>query len=387
MKGDHTMSSSRKSLLAAFSLALICLLAACDGELPAGGPYVWIDAPIDGLWLPVDEDVRIEGHAAYDGGIARVEIWVNSELHLIEENPPAKGSLAHFEQMWTPPGPGDYTIQAVAIGADGSGSTPDAVQLHVVEQAAKVTPTPTPTPVPEATEEAPTDTPTPTPVETATPAVPPPPAATLTPTPTQLPAAVIEFWADAEEVKAGKCTTIHWRVEHVKSVLFNDSPREGEGSHQTCPCADETHRLTVVLTDDTVEERSITIRVTGSCATPTPPPTHTPVPDTTAPPAPLPLKPLDGHTFDSCYSEIMLRWESVSDDSGIDEYRVQVESRPSASDAWEPVTGSPWKGLSKTELELDIEDCWLYRWRVRAVDKAGNAGPFSDWFEFVMPFI
>ena len=25
--------------------------------------------------------------------------------------------------------------------------------------------------------------------------------------------------------------------------------------------------------------------------------------------------------------------------------------------------------------------------RVRAVDKAGNVGPFSDWLEFTMPFI
>jgi hypothetical protein len=38
--------------------------------------------------------------------------------------------------------------------------------------------------------------------------------------------------------------------------------------------------------------------------------------------------------------------------------------------------------LTDTELELDVECGWYYRWRVRAVDGEGNAGSFSDWFEF-----
>jgi hypothetical protein len=77
----------------------------------------------------------------------------------------------------------------------------------------------------------------------------------------------------------------------------------------------------------------------------------------------------------------MLRWSPVTDPSGIGEYRVQVE-RHSGDSNWQTVAGSPWTGLAAPELELDVECGWYYRWRVRAVDGAGNAGPFSTWFRF-----
>ena len=56
-------------------------------------------------------EVAADGRAARRDGIARVEVWANGELHHVVENPPAKGSLAHFEQAWMPPGPGEYTVQ------------------------------------------------------------------------------------------------------------------------------------------------------------------------------------------------------------------------------------------------------------------------------------
>jgi hypothetical protein len=79
----------------------------------------------------------------------------------------------------------------------------------------------------------------------------------------------------------------------------------------------------------------------------------------------------------------MLRWGAVSDPSGIAEYRVQVE-RHAGDENWQPLADSPWRGLGVVELEIDVECGWFYRWRVRAVDGAGNAGPFSDWFEFTV---
>jgi hypothetical protein len=108
-----------------FTISLFCVLAlvltACDGQLASGGPYVWIDVPTDGLTVPVDQPVRIEGHASYGGGIARVEIWANGELHLVQENPPAQGNLAHFDQSWMPPGAGEYIVEVKAVGADAGG--------------------------------------------------------------------------------------------------------------------------------------------------------------------------------------------------------------------------------------------------------------------------
>jgi hypothetical protein len=92
------------------------------------------------------------------------------------------------------------------------------------------------------------------------------------------------------------------------------------------------------------------------------------------------MKPTNGQEF-SCEPKVMLRWAEVSDPSGIAEYRIQVE-RHSGDNNWTPVAGSPFTGLTMMAKELTIECGWYYRWRVRAIDGAGNAGPFSGWFLF-----
>lgn len=176
-------------------LVLGSLLTACGGEgVPSGGPYIWIDAPADGLTVPVDQHVQIEGHAAHSGGIARVEIWVGDELHHVVEDPPTRGDLVRFEQPWIPPGPGDYTVQVVAIGADGVTSAPDSVVLRVLAAVAEATATPPatptqPTPTPSVPPESPTPPPatlTPTPLPPSPTPVPPSPIPP-TPTPTPVP--------------------------------------------------------------------------------------------------------------------------------------------------------------------------------------------------------
>ena len=93
-----------------------------------------------------------------------------------------------------------------------------------------------------------------------------------------------------------------------------------------------------------------------------PPPTAVPTPaDTTAPPAPVLLKPLDGSTVDP-YATIVLRWSPVSDPSGIAEYLVRVE-RHIGDANWEALEDSPWRGLTAPELELETEPAWTYRAR------------------------
>ncbi|MBN1180354.1 MAG: hypothetical protein JXD18_14170 [Anaerolineae bacterium] len=341
------------------SLVSICLLAGCATPTPASGPVVWIDVPPDGLRVPANQPVRVEGHAAYRGGVARIEIWVGGELHLVQDDPPVSGGLAHFDQMWMPPGSGEYTVEVIAVSGDGLASAPDSVRLVVGEQVAEASPTPVATPVP--TEEPPTATPVPTSTPVPTP-TPPPPTAT--------PPAVIEFWADSEQVAAGSCTTLHWRVEQVQGVFFDDYGVTGEETRQVCPCADETHTLRVILNDGSEEQRSITIHVTGSCAPA----------DSVGPAAPAQLKPLDEEAF-ACIPDTILRWSAASDPSGVAEYRVEVQ-RHAGDNNWQPVTGSPWTGVSALELLVDVECGWYYRWRVQAVDGVGNVGSFSGWFRF-----
>ena len=357
-------------------LVSVLLLAACNGQPASSIPQVWIDVPTDGLRVPVDRAIHIEGHASYGGGIARVEIWVNGEPHLIQEDPPTQGSLAHFDQMWMPSGVGEYIVEVKAIGVDGAESSPDVVRLYVGEAVAGATPTLTPTPEGEV---EPTSVFTPTLVATETPTptatIPPP---TRTPTPTPPPAAVIEFRADAGEVDAGKCTKLHWRVENVQAVFLDGGGVVGTGSKEVCPCETTTYILSVTLLDGAKMERSFTIKVKGSCVTPTTKPT-VPPPDTTPPPVPSIVSPIGGPMLDC--DKVTLDWDPVSDPSTIAEYRVQVEQEVTPGN-WVPVSGSPWNGLSATELELTLGCGGFYRWRVRAVDGAGNESDFSAWAEF-----
>jgi hypothetical protein len=359
------------------SLVFVLLLAACSGQLASNTLQVWIDVPTDGLRVPVDRAVHIEGHASYSGGIARVEIWVNGEPHLVQEDPPTRGNLAHFDQMWVPPGAGEYIVEVKAIGADGAESAPDVVRLYVGEAVAEATPTLAPTPEGEV-EPTSAFTPTLEATEALTPTATFPPP-TRTPTPTSPPpAAIIEFWADAGEIDAGKCTKLHWRVENVQAVFLDGGGVVGTGSREVCPCETMTYVLSVTLLDGAKTERSVTIKVKGSCAMPTTKPTVSP-PDTTPPSVPSVASPTGGAVLDC--DEVTLDWNSVSDPSTIAEYRVQVELQVTPGN-WDPVSGSPWNGLSETELELTLDCGGFYRWRVKAVDGVGNGSDFSAWAEF-----
>jgi hypothetical protein len=359
---------------------LLLVLAACKTQ-PEAPPQVWIDAPTDGQSVPADQQVQITGHAAYEGNIIRIEVWVNEEPHLVQEDPPVQGNLTYFDQMWMPPGDGEYNVKVVAVAADGTESDPDVVHLYVGDAGKSTsTPQPTVTPVSDSTVE-PTESVTPTLDVTSTPT----PTATLlpstkapTPTPTSAPAALIEFSADDTTIDAGKCTKLHWRVEGVQAVFLDGSGVVGISSKKVCPCSDQSYVLSVTHFDGSKEERSITIKVNGSCVTPSPKPTVLP-PDNDPPPTPSISSPSGGASL-SCGS-VNLDWNEVSDPSGITEYRVQVEVESSPSN-WDAVSGSPWTGIGGTDLSVNPGCDNTYRWRVRAIDGAGNFGSFSGWAEF-----
>ncbi|MBN1428947.1 MAG: hypothetical protein JXB07_11225 [Anaerolineae bacterium] len=375
------MTPLRRSIIILILIAG-CLLAACSQSTTiAGEPRTWIDVPLDGLEVAPGQPVQIEGHAAHTAGVDHIEFWFDGQLQMTQDNPPTEGNLAYFVQAWTPPGPGDHTIQVIAIGADGSGSQPDSVRIHVGGQVAEATQVPTPTPtigLPEIDI---------TPTATATTFIVPDNPVNVTDTPTipPPPAPVIQFGANSDTVDAGSCTTISWHVENAQAVAYDGTAVGPDGYSPTyCPCAAETHTLTVTGLNGAVETRSFTIQVNGSCAPPPPPddPTDPPPPpaDTTPPAPPAQLKPTNGQEF-ACVPKVMLRWQAASDPSEISEYRIQVE-RHSGDNNWKPVSGSPFQGITALEKELSIECGWYYRWRVLAVDGAGNVGNYSGWFMF-----
>jgi hypothetical protein len=104
------------------------------------------------------------------------------------------------------------------------------------------------------------------------------PVPTFTPTPSATPTSQtaplgnIRFWADHDSIQAGHCTRVFWHVSDVRAYWLNGQAGVGDdGSFQTCPCQDETHRLRVVERDGSEQNLSLTIKVSGQCGAPGPP--------------------------------------------------------------------------------------------------------------------
>lgn len=351
----------RNWLLLLISLAGV--LAACDGQPPAGGTYVWIDVPLNGITVPEGQPVKLEGHASNPNGADRVEIFVNGQIIETISDLPATNNLSAFEYSFMPPQPGEYIIQVIAYASSGEASEMDSARIIVGRPTAIITDTPTPPP----TDTTPiiSITPTLTPTDTPTPII------TVTPVPD---AAVVNFYAYPPEITAGNCSTLTWHVENAQSVVFGGVSQPFDGSYEVCLCETEYYPLTVTYLDGRSEIFRSEVRVTGVCATPVPA-------DTTPPPVPQPQVPSNGLTI-ACKGSQTLAWLPVDDPSGISGYKIEVQ-RHSGDNNWQNVTGSPFGSTGKT-MELSVECGWYYRWRVRAIDGKGNQSNWSSWFQFII---
>ena len=164
-------------------LNLILGLAACNlpgrDSLPLVEPTLdtaasaWFDAPLDGMVLP-PAPYEVVFHGASNAGVERGELSINGTQVEVLPNPEIGLLLAVFHTTWSPPGPGQYALQARTQGQDGRWS--DYVQVNVTVAA---TPTPTITLIP-------TRTPTLTPTATTTQLPAPTRTVTRTETPMQL---------------------------------------------------------------------------------------------------------------------------------------------------------------------------------------------------------
>ena len=439
----HRLPFRRTILL---GLALL-LLAACSPGTKPGAPQVWIDVPVDGLAVAEGEIVTIEGHAADAGGIARVEVWTDGALVGTLEDLSLVGDLYRFEYAWTPGGAGEHLVQVMAFDNEEVSSAPDSARvivglptfagpdLAIVSVEALVEGYKEDTPFcntrvvyrNEGTEAIPAEfdikfrfdgvdrhtmtvaggLPPGTEAEATfvyqfdglhdigvnldwservaetnesnnafaearqcqgtapdTPTVPPP----------SLPA--VRFVADPPEILAGACTTLRWEVTGAQQVIFGGVDQPASGAFSACLCKDERYSLRVIDLMGAEAKHTVDVKVNGVCATPT-------LPDSTPPPAPSPAVPANGGAPLSCRGSQTLAWLPVEDESGIDEYRVQVQ-RHSGDNNWQDVTGSVFTGLHDKQMNLGVECGWYYRWRVRAVDGLGNVGAWSGWSTFAI---
>lgn len=330
-----------------YGLVVLCLIiTACTSQNPA---KAWIDVPLDGLVFNDLQMVNIQGHASSLGTISRVEILVNDELLATINSPPMIGNLGGFQAFWYPSEYGSYTIKSIAYAADGEPSLPYSVMVHFSSPDEKAADTPTPTTI--------------TPI--ITPSV----------TSTDQPQPEVRFWAEPDQIQAGSCSTLHWEATNVSSLVFGGSTQPLMGSFEACLCGDARYTLTINHLDGSQEIRTVLVSVTGSCTTPT-------APDTTPPPIPMPFVPANNLSL-SCRATQDLVWVPVEDPSGIAEYQVQVQ-RHSGTHQWGDITGSIFTNLLGKEITIPVECGWYYRWRVRAVDGAGNISDWSDWFLFAI---
>jgi len=365
--------------------ALLTLLAEVTGTSPAdldisrieiGSVHVFIQAPTDTAYelkaQALNKDSRLFG-----AGISALR-FVNDQKYIslegatrISQPPPTKASTRKLS-------PKPFIVLLAILGLAAilfAGMRVFDINIPIYTQTNTPTSTLTQTTTPTHTDIPPTNTPSPT--FTITPSSTPTKTSTITGTATPTPEVVIEFWANPEKINAGDCTTISWHVENAEKVIFGEKEQEFDGSHYECLCKDERYTLTVIHKGGTEENRQVNVEVVGSCAT------ATSTPDTTPPPAPKQLKPVNGSDL-GCVASAMLRWEAVSDPSGIDQYQVELQRHPE-DNKWNGAPGSIFTGINGTEKEISVECGWEYRWRVRAVDNQSNIGEWSGWFSFVAP--
>jgi len=161
---------TNKVLPALLALIFSLILSSCNvpaSETSQRGPRAWIDKPLDGDRLPL-APVEVISHASDLSGIQEMELLVNGEQVRVDAATP-DGSLSQVNQLWEPPGNGEYELVVVAHNQAGGEARSQPVtvvvgEVKAVEDVQEDTATPTPTPTEGVT---PTVTFTPTTEEAA----------------------------------------------------------------------------------------------------------------------------------------------------------------------------------------------------------------------------
>ena len=156
------------------SLMCVLFLAACN--LPGAGtgagstgPFAWIDAPLTGTTLGVNQAVQVVSHSSASAGLSQVELSVNGVV--ISTDPVASYGSTYvlMKQKWSPATPGQYDLRVRSLTTGQAWSAYALVHVTVNGDesqlkptfAAKVTASATP-PASLTPSLIATDTPTPT---------------------------------------------------------------------------------------------------------------------------------------------------------------------------------------------------------------------------------
>jgi hypothetical protein len=146
----------RKQMRFLFLLTFALATVRCAPQVSTGGggPQAWIDAPLEGMQLPL-APYEIVTHAEDPAGISQFEFSINNSV--IATTAGSAGSLSTVRQMWNPAAPGDYVISVRAMSASGAWGGEAVVHVNIYDAqfktpvpltaTAPALPTPTITPV------------------------------------------------------------------------------------------------------------------------------------------------------------------------------------------------------------------------------------------------
>ncbi len=124
------------------------------------GPEAWMDAPLDGMHIPIGVPYEVVFHITADSAVSRGELSINNSVVATLDNPNAGSNLATLHYSFTPLQPGQYKLQVRAQDSSNAWSEYFDATVYVDD----LTPTITPTQI-----ITPTITVTLTPTETITP--------------------------------------------------------------------------------------------------------------------------------------------------------------------------------------------------------------------------
>jgi len=433
----------------ALSLMVFVLSGCQQAFIKTGRGGIWIDAPLSGAQVLPGTPITVVAYASMPGGVSQMTMFVGNTATTTLSLETVSADLFRGQGVWTPPSEGKYFINVQAVAAGGVSVSSDPVLLIVRENIVPISTTVVAEPLLELRADSTSLNAgectflhwkvrnlqpqsidlngKPVPVEgdeqvcpcftttydlivlagdkyaqsltiqvsgtCETPTTPPPPSPS------------IKFWADSTNIPAGSCTNLHWVVDNASEVWLEGQKVNVSGDYPICLCTARDYTLGVIGLDGSKIEQSLSIGVTGSCVTVTTPapviiiqPSRTPTPtstpvtpqppaDKTPPPVPAPLEP--GSTSPDnppdFYCPLTLRWQPVSDPSGV-VYSVVLEKETSSGN-WSQV-GS-WDNLAEPQKDIlgqfQCDIGWKYRWRVRAIDGAGNRSNWSSWLYYESP--
>jgi hypothetical protein len=164
----------KKQILVIQIILCFVLMAGCNLPMQARsdqgvasglGPEAWIDAPLDGMHIPLAVPYDVVFHITADSAVSRGELSINGEVVTTLDNPNPGSNLATLHYSFTPPQPGKYVLKVRAQDSSNAWSESFDATVYVDDLTPTITPTLIITPTITATlTSTETITPSPTPV-------------------------------------------------------------------------------------------------------------------------------------------------------------------------------------------------------------------------------